>query len=202
MTVTLIHYTDFKSPFGYLAIDDVYRIEDTYDVDMIWRYYTLDIADYLDAVEARSSHNWRKIKYMYMDARRLANRRGLTVYGPQKIFDSAVAGIGMFWAERQGRLRPYVDLAFEQFFRRDFDVDAADQVEAALESVGASIEGFRQFLNGEGRQRHDRERAEAEEMGVFGVPSLVLDGEIFWGGDRIWLLEERLKEIGGAREGD
>lgn len=33
-------------------------------------------------------------------------------------------------------------------------------------------------------------------MGVFGVPTFVLDGELFWGGDRIYLLRERLAEVG------
>ena len=32
----------------------------------------------------------------------------------------------------------------------------------------------------------------AEQRGVFGVPTLVLDDELFWGTDRIWLLRERL----------
>ena len=31
---------------------------------------------------------------------------------------------------------------------------------------------------------------------VFGVPSLVIEGEIFWGGDRIELARERLSEMG------
>jgi 2-hydroxychromene-2-carboxylate isomerase len=31
---------------------------------------------------------------------------------------------------------------------------------------------------------------------VFGVPSLVIEGEIFWGGDRIELVRERLAQMG------
>jgi 2-hydroxychromene-2-carboxylate isomerase len=34
---------------------------------------------------------------------------------------------------------------------------------------------------------------------VFGVPTFVLDGELFWGGDRIDLLRERLDEKGVRR---
>jgi 2-hydroxychromene-2-carboxylate isomerase len=32
-------------------------------------------------------------------------------------------------------------------------------------------------------------------MGVFGVPSFVIDGEIFWGGDRIWMVREKLEQM-------
>ena len=34
--------------------------------------------------------------------------------------------------------------------------------------------------------------AEANEQGVFGVPTFILDGELFWGHDRVALLRERL----------
>jgi 2-hydroxychromene-2-carboxylate isomerase len=34
---------------------------------------------------------------------------------------------------------------------------------------------------------------------VFGVPMFVFDGELFWGGDRIGLLRERLDEKGVKR---
>jgi 2-hydroxychromene-2-carboxylate isomerase len=40
---------------------------------------------------------------------------------------------------------------------------------------------------------------EAHEDHVFGVPLFILDGEQFWGHDRIPLLEERLRELGLGR---
>ena len=34
---------------------------------------------------------------------------------------------------------------------------------------------------------------EDEDLGVFGVPTMVFNGELFWGGDRIDMLIERIK---------
>ena len=34
---------------------------------------------------------------------------------------------------------------------------------------------------------------EARELGVFGAPSYVIDGEIFWGQDRLDFVERRLR---------
>jgi 2-hydroxychromene-2-carboxylate isomerase len=198
MTTPVIHYTDMKSPFAYLALADIHRIEDTYDVAMSWRHYTLHIEEYFGAVGERSERNWSKIRYLYQDARRLANRQGLTVFGPEKVYRSRIAGIAMLWAERHGRLRPYLNTGFECFFKRDFDLDSIDAVEAMLDSVAVPIAGFRDFLEGEGAERHDVERADADAHGVFGAPTLVLGDEIFWGGDRLWMLEERLRELGLA----
>jgi 2-hydroxychromene-2-carboxylate isomerase len=48
-------------------------------------------------------------------------------------------------------------------------------------------------VQGPARREHDRIIDEAEALGVFGVPTMVLNGELFWGNDRIDLLIERIK---------
>ena len=63
---------------------------------------------------------------------------------------------------------------------------------AVLSDAGAPVAGFFDFLDGEGRIDHDRIQRQAEEIGVFGVPTFVVDGEIFWGGDRLWMVREKL----------
>jgi 2-hydroxychromene-2-carboxylate isomerase len=104
----------------------------------------------------------------------------------------------MLYAQEHGVFRAYNDMAFERFWRRDLDPESTEAVSAALEQAGAPS-GFAAFLDGEGGARHDTLRSEAEASGVFGVPSFVLDGEIFWGGDRVFLLRERLDEKGVPR---
>ncbi len=132
-----------------------------------------------------------------MDARRLANKRGLTVLGPQRIFDSSIAGIAMYFALDQGReiFQGYNDRVHERFFKRELDIEQVPLIEAVLAEAGADLTGFEAFLDGEGRQRHDRIVEEAEAAGVFGVPSFIHEGEFFWGTDRIDLLRERLEAV-------
>jgi 2-hydroxychromene-2-carboxylate isomerase len=190
----VILYTDYKSPFAYLAKDLAYALEADYDVRLDWRHFTLNIPDFFQDVDTRTERSWRKVKYLYMDARRLANKRGLTVLGPQKIFDSSIAGIAMYWALDQGPavFRGYNDRVHERFFMRQLDIEQVDLIEAVLAEAGAEVSGFSEFLEGEGRQRHDRIVKEGEEAGVFGVPTFVYEGELFWGTDRIDFLKERL----------
>ena len=57
---------------------------------------------------------------------------------------------------------------------------------------GAPAAGFFDFLDGAGRDELARIAVEAETAGVFGVPTFVVDGELFWGGDRIWMVREKL----------
>ncbi|MCW5729172.1 MAG: 2-hydroxychromene-2-carboxylate isomerase [Alphaproteobacteria bacterium] len=48
----------------------------------------------------------------------------------------------------------------------------------------------------ETKAAYDADTAEALERGVFGAPSYVLDGEIFWGQDRLDFLERALARTG------
>ena len=106
----------------------------------------------------------------------------------------------MLYAQDCGVFQAYNDRAFERFWRRDLDPESVEAVGALLEQCGAPA-GFASFYAGEGGARHDQLRAEAEASGIFGVPSFVFDGELFWGGDRVFLLRERLDEKGVRRRG-
>lgn len=192
----VILYTDYKSPYAYLANAGAYALEQDFDVTLDWRPYTLDIPSYLGAVTTRDDHQWRRVKYSYIDCRRIANERGLTVRGPKKIFDSSIAHIGMLYAQRAGVFRAYNDTVFERFWRRELDIENPDAIKSVLDGAGADSAGFGAFLGGEGRTEHDRIRVEAEENGIFGVPMFVVEGELFWGGDRLPYLHRRLTALG------
>ena len=74
---TIAVYMDYKSPYAYLAKDLAYELERDFDVRLDWRPYVLDIPSYLgDAKvdedgtvlsEARNAHQWRRVRYSYMD---------------------------------------------------------------------------------------------------------------------------------------
>ena len=59
--------------------------------------------------------------------------------------------------------------------------------------AGGSVGEFEAYVRGPARAEHDRIIEEAEALGVFGVPTMVFNGELFWGGDRIDLLIERIE---------
>ena len=93
---TIKLYSDYKSPYAYLAKDLAYELERQTGAHLDWLPYTLDIPAYLGHAkvdgavvleESRNAHQWRRVKYSYMDCRREANRRGLIIRGTQKIFE-------------------------------------------------------------------------------------------------------------------
>ncbi|MGB3487575.1 MAG: DsbA family protein [Xanthobacteraceae bacterium] len=186
-------YTDYKSPYAYVANQPLYELERTHDVELEWLPYTLRIAEYLGSVEERSPHYWRKVKYAYMDARRYANEQGLIMKGPKRIYDATLASAGMLFAQRNGFFRAYHDTVFELFWKHQLDLDVLEQMEALVDRLGGSTRDFVDYVTGAGPDEVAAITAEAEQLGVFGVPSMLLDGELFWGGDRIDMLRRRLE---------
>jgi 2-hydroxychromene-2-carboxylate isomerase len=204
MTAALRIFTDYKSPYAYLAKDLVYELEAETRARIEWLPYTLDIPAYLGSASvdatgkvleaSRNAHQWRRVKYSYLDCRREANRRGLTIRGPQKIFDSSMANIGMLYAKRHGVFRAYHDCVFERFWRRELDLEDPQALAAVLQQSGAPSGEFEAFLAGEGRHELDQIRRAAEAAGVFGVPSfLFADGDLYWGREHLPSVRERLR---------
>jgi 2-hydroxychromene-2-carboxylate isomerase len=194
---TITAYIDYKSPYAYLAKDPVYELERDFEVQVDWLPYVLDIPSFLGSAridengrvveEQRTPHQWRRVRYSYMDCRRQARKQGLVIRGPQKIWDSSLAASGMLYAKRQGNavLGRYHDLIFERFWKRELDIEDRDVICAVLKEAGADTAGFSPYLAGKGRKELERICRAAEANGVFGVPSFVVDGELFWGREHL-----------------
>jgi 2-hydroxychromene-2-carboxylate isomerase len=185
-------YTDYKSPYAFVANAALFALENE-GVALEWLPYTLRIAEFMGTVEERTPHFWRKVRYSYMDARRFANAQGLTLKGPRRIYDAFYSSSGMLFAQRHGFFRPYHDTVFRRFWNHELELDELAEITAIIASLGGSATAFVDYVNGPARAEHDRIIAEAETLGVFGVPTMVFNGELFWGGDRIPLLIERIR---------
>lgn len=185
-------YTDYKSPYAFVADRALFALESAYDVELEWLPYTLRIAEYLGTVEDRSPHDWRKVRYAYMDARRHANEQGLILKGPRRIYDATLSSAGMLFAQRNGFFRAYHETVFERFWSHRLDLDVLAEMSALMAGLGGSAAAFEAYALGPARGEIEAITREAENLGVFGVPSMLLDGELFWGGDRIDMLTKRL----------
>lgn len=147
----------------------------------------------------RTERDWYKVRYLYADARRFANERGLTIRGPQKLFDSRLALLGGLYADAHGRFREYSSRVFERFFKRELNIEEPSAVEAVMSEIGLDALEFRRYAEGIGPEALSAAAREAERAGAFGVPMLMVDGEPFWGNDRIVWVIKKLDQMGLRR---
>ena len=189
-------YFDYKSPFTYLAMEPAFALPQRFDVQLRFLPFALRIK----GPGERSIYSEWKARYSYLDARRWANRRGgFRIRGPRKIYDSSPALIGGLFAEREHFFERYSLEVFGRFFDHRLEIDAPEQVAELIGELGHDPAAYREFLAGDGAVQLDACLAQAHSDHVFGVPLFIVNGEPFWGHDRIRLLEERLGELGLAR---
>ena len=204
--VRLAVYIDLKSPYAYIAIDPTRQMAAKLGIEIDWRPFTLDIPSYLGKAKLakdgktvastnRSPKQWSGVKYAYRDARRYASLTGKTVRGTIKIWDSSLAGIAMLWAKSKGAFDPFIDEAYPPFWRRELDIDDLGVLTDTLKRAGIETKGFSEWASGEGRQLHDQTNEEAFEAGVYGVPTYLVDNEMWFGREHLprveWILRGR-----------
>ena len=197
-------YIDFKSPYSYLAIEPSKKFAKDLKLEINWLPYVLDIPGYLGSAKVdnkgkvlesnRNDHQWRRVRYSYMDCRRYANLRKMTVLGPQKIWNTRLVSIALLWVKKQNPLlvEDFIDHIFLNFWKRELDIENFDIVETIIEKCGISLSGFKEWEKSAGKKELDVIMNEAHKKGVFGVPSYLVEDELFWGREQIPLIRAKI----------
>ncbi|HYZ23576.1 MAG TPA: DsbA family protein, partial [Rhodopila sp.] len=112
--------------------------------------------------------------------------RGLPLRAPLKIFDSRLAAAGMLFARTAGDavFRRYHDTVFDRFWRRELDIEDQAALSAILAEAGADPTAFAAWVP-DGLAQVEAARLKAEDEGIFGVPTFVLNNEMFWGNEHL-----------------
>ena len=86
----------------------------------------------------------------------------------------------------------YHDTVFERFWRRDLDIENINVIAEVLAMAGGDAAAFKS-CHVELRARVEAISRDAEEAGVFGVPSFIVNGELFWGREHLADIETMLQ---------
>ncbi len=126
-------------------------------------------------------------------------RAGLIIRGPQKIFDSKLSLMSGLFADKHGLFRPYSDRVFERFFKRELDIENAAALAAVMKETGLDADAFNRYAAHDGPRELSEAFATGDRDGVFGVPTFIVDGEPFWGNDRVEWIVKKLDAMGLRR---
>src|ERR1700692_2554598 len=108
-------YSDYKSPFAYLAFEPGLELEKRYDVRVRWIPFQLRVKD----KGQRSLYSEYKTKYSYLDARRWAQSPGLVIRMHLTVHAPRIALIGGLVAQKHDRVLPFNLKVYELFWKRE-----------------------------------------------------------------------------------
>ena len=183
-------FFSFRSPYSYLAAPRVFALADCYDVDVVFRG-VIPMAMRGQAVpREKGLHTLRDVK---REAMRLGMPFG-RIHDP--LGDGAMRCLLVAeHAVDVGRERDFVIEASHGIWAEAVDVASPAGLRLVCERAGLEWRACMAALEDPRMRWRVEENTEAlARIGHWGVPVLVLDGELFWGQDRIEDLETALRE--------
>lgn len=188
-------YFDFISPFSYLAHQRLPGLAKRFGCAL--NYHAADLAD-LKRLAGNTAPKMTaiplKLRYSRIDQKRWAERYGVPIAPPSGSHDSSWLNRGAFYAADRSREGEYVTAVWTKMRRDGRDLaEESTWCEIARE-LGWPPDDFVAFVHSEdSRARYVQSTQQAHERGVFGVPTMMIRDEMWWGNDRLDFLEEFLK---------
>ena len=132
-----------------------------------------------------------KGRYMWRDLERVCEAHGLPFRRPTVFPRNGLLAARVATAALDERWLPeFVRRIYRENFAEDRDISLPEVVGPVLEALGQRADAWlARAAAPETKQRLRDSTEEAGRLGIFGAPSVVVDGELFWGNDR---LEEAL----------
>lgn len=183
-------FFNFRSPYCYLASKKMFELEDRHGARFVWRP--------LGGWAGRSPPERAKYKLpiVRQDVKRWCRRMGIPFNPPPVTTDPTIAAAGSLLAEKQGKLREYVVAVMAKEWAEGADIGDPEVLLAVGESVGLDRpELARTIEDPDVMAQLERNHDEATEKGAFGVPTFIVDDQIFWGQDRLDFVAEHLDEL-------
>jgi 2-hydroxychromene-2-carboxylate isomerase len=194
--VAIDFYLGLGSRYSYLAASQLDRLAATYDCRFVWKPLASGAL-----MDRRGGNPFRMAPvsgqyawgYREYDARCWASYYGIPFCEPFEFrMDPATLALACLAADRQGALVPCCRLLQRLIFVEGTVIDE-DVISGLAALLGLNPQAFRRDLDApETQARHDSLVDEAAARGAFGVPTFFLGGRMFWGNDRLVLLEAAL----------
>lgn len=196
-------YFDYSSPYGYLASERIEAIAEANNYRVVWRPILLG-AIFKVTGQAPLIEAPLKGDYAVMDFARSAREHKLDYQHPQTFPVGAVAACrATLWIrdhkDESIRLQTseFVHATFRAYYTQGKDITNPPTLSANATALGIKaddiLEGIQQA---EVKNALRTEVEKAIAAGVFGSPMMIVDGQAFWGHDRIEQLGRWL-ETGG-----
>ena len=181
-------YFDFSSPYGYFASHKIDALAAKHGREVRWRPFLLGVAfkttgsTPLPSIPVKGPYHLR-------DMQRTAKYLGVPFRHPSVFPISSVwACRAFYWLDAKDpkRAKDLARALYRAYFVDNVDISATDNVVSVSAKAGLKADEVRAGIGDQATK--DRTRTEVDSaiaIGAFGSPYIVIDGEPFWGSDRL-----------------
>jgi 2-hydroxychromene-2-carboxylate isomerase len=196
MSKTLEFYFDFGSPTAYLAYKRLQQLRKQYD--LVVEYKPVLLGGLFKATGNTSPVAIpAKGKYMLeSDLPRFAKRYGVTLnFNPHFPINTLNLMRGAIAAQRLDCLDSYVDAMYDAVWVDAENMGDPEVVARVLTEKHLDAATLLELIQApEVKAELARSTEEAVERGAFGAPTMYMDGEMYFGQDRLDFVEESLAQ--------
>jgi 2-hydroxychromene-2-carboxylate isomerase len=190
---------DFSSPYGYLASYRIDAIGQEFDRDVLWRPYLLGAVFKASGQSPLVSQPMRG-PYHVRDMQRTARRMKVPLVLPEGFpMATIAAGRAFYWQEAidPRRARDLAKALYRAAFAQGRNITTGEAVAEVGREIGIDPAALSAGIGMPAvKERLKAETDQAIARGIFGSPFIVIDGEPFWGNDRLDDVREWLKTGG------
>jgi 2-hydroxychromene-2-carboxylate isomerase len=198
---TIAFWYEFASTYSYPAAMRVEALAAAAGLDIEWRPFLLGP---IFARQGFSDSPFNllpeKGRYMWRDLERSCAALGIDWRRPSAFPRSGLlaARIALI-ARDEGWIAPFTRAVYRANFVEDRDISSAMVLGAILDGLERpALAVLERAGSPEVKVRLRAETEEATALGIFGAPSMIAAGELFWGNDRLEQAVEWARKAGGA----
>lgn len=201
MAAPLEFYFDFGSPYAYLAGARIDDLAARHGRTVEWRPFLLGAVFKVTGMKP-NMHQPLRGAYLKQDTRRCARRWGIPFTFPEVMpMNALVPSRAYYWllGIDAGRAKALARAVFHAHWAEGRDLGSLEQIVQAADEAGLGLDPAALAAGVQDPAVKERLRAETDQAmarGVFGAPFFFVDGEPFWGADRLEHIDRWLR-IGG-----
>ena len=186
---------DVGSPYSYLAYKQLPKISKEHGAEIIWTPVLLG-----GIFQATGNHSPAEVpakgRYSLIDLKRWAKEYGVSInMNPNFPINTLTLMRGAVAMQLKGRqeFARYLDAIFDAMFGKPRNMNLPAEVGAVLQEAGFDPAEFMSLASDNAvKARLKSNTDDAVNRGVFGAPTFFVDGEMFWGQDRLMFVEKVL----------
>ena len=199
MSDAIEFYFDFSSPYGYLAAERIDAIAARHGREVTWRPYLMGVA--MKVTGSSPIVNRPMLgEYSRRDMERSARRLKVPFSFPEPFPIATIAACrAVYWTERAGveEAKSLARALYRAYFADGRNISEAEVVADVAAESGADRDALLEGIQDPAvKDRLKEVTNDAVARGIFGSPFFIVDGEPFWGHDRMDEVERWL-EAGG-----